>query len=305
MKKIIWSLHVVILFMSCSAFAQVCPPASGIMFKDERVIDTASFIKPSSEVQYQESDFAKYYVLNGKPWETVPETFAMQAMLKQLYCPVLERIQKDEENCSNKRCVAAIKIRHGLNGNNVKILYQPVYLRLDSVDVHSRIDSLHYSIVDSLDTYEYNSGTHRFTSVTLDQFKNYRKHYFSTIRKNSEASNTSSARYLNRLVDTEAVIFSFQEIVKFYHAVYKQTGSTYDYSKELKIHHGAVYKHRKKSLKEKTNGEDIRHTLFMTHKEHKKDGSQKVLTISGEDDGANLGHLCPPRCSNLTYPAGQ
>lgn len=306
MKKYIWSFRLLIMFAGCTAFAQTsCPPATGILFENERKIDTASYTKTGAEVKDQGYAFRNYFVHGNQPFKPGPDTFQMRPMVEQLYCPLTNRMQQNSA-CSNKRCITAVKVLHGFEGGKMKVLYRPVYYQLTRIALHPLKDSLHYQALDSMGTYEYNSRTNRFDELQLQRVTALTGAYFQTLKKKKNPVDLpATATPLRRGKDTEAVIFSFQEIIKYYHAVHRQMSAPYDYSKYLKIYHGATAKHAKK--KSSIPGEEIRHTLFFTHTDFNRISflEEKVLALTPDDSGANLGHLCPPRCSDPVYPSGE
>jgi hypothetical protein len=304
MKKIIYQSFLIglLFFFPTDVFSQTpaCPPIGGITFSAERVIDTSLFVKSATEVQLQEKAFEEHFMIRGQQLDYEGETVSMKAFLDALYCPIATRMANDP-NCTNRRCVAAVKISHGLSGNKMRVLYQPLYLKLDSI-VPYKLDSMYYHLVDSLQTYEHRvtGGTGNFHPLNNAQANAYKLMYKRTVLKKLNSTDITSAINLQEF-DTRGVIFSFQEIVMFYHLVYEKEPNLYTYSRQIKIRHGGTTRHKKL-----LSDSDLRHTLFITRPDvnvKTATSVEKVLAVTSEDDGANLAHLCPPRCSNLSYPS--
>jgi hypothetical protein len=308
---------VLLALISITASAQGIPPRNcrpvpwQIDFPNERVIDTSVYVKPGADVRTQEDIFINYFQHKDGGLVRDPERFTMQAFIDELYVPITVRMYADPD-CTNKRCVAAIKITHGLGpGKKLKILYEPFYMRLEKIIPHPKGDSLVFKNFSTNNPIlEYAGTAGKFNPLLPNAVKKYKDDYKLEMRKEPDDQGTVQPNPNKQLgaADVESIIFSFQEIIKFYHSVYSDELDVYQYCRTLEVHHGAGFYPDKYGDTAKKS----KHTFFLTRFDwkglvaKKRPAFQiKALSKTSEDDGANLGHLCPPRCADVTYPSGQ
>jgi hypothetical protein len=302
MKKNLLTLAFVVIVYVMSlatALAQPCPPMIPVSFSNERVIDTASFIKPHDDVAYEKRDFADYFRNQGNNLVHDPEPFSMKAMIDQLYAPITVKMYTSQF-CRDRKCIAGVKISHGITGNRMKVLYTPLLMRLKSITFNPQGDTLNAEVIDSLETFHL-LPTGQFATLPLAQSNSFKRDYYRGMLKRPTQGAPAPPNQILDSEDAKGVIFSFQEIIKLYHEVYKTEPDVFAYCKKLEVHHACSFYEKK-----------ARHTLFITREGWTKlvttkeaRTKMKVLRVQSEDDGANLAHLCPPRCGTLDYPEGQ
>jgi hypothetical protein len=304
-----------LVLLNFAGFAQpiTCRPNTWhITFPDERPIDFTTYIKDKSAVQEQQKIFNKYFEHKLGGLGRDHEAFTMKALIDDLYTPTMESMYRDPD-CSNRRCVAAVKITHGLGqGKHLKVLYEPFYMKLEKIIPKPNGDEMVYKASTHLGVLEYKGGIGRFMPIAKADVDKYKQDYKSDMRsepRNYGLTPPAPSKPLGPL-DVESVIFSFQEIIEFYHAIHKTDRDLYRYCHQLEVHHGGSFYRDNPNDTTRTS----KHTLFVTRfdwegavkkSEYKAFQLQILMTVTSQDDGANLGHLCPPRCEDVTYPSGQ
>lgn len=299
MKTIIKCLAGALLLLATSANvqAQRCSPEP-ISFRNERAIDTTQYVKKYGEVDDQADKFPSFFRHeSGVALDSTGVRFDFGDLLEDLYKPIKRKMNRDPK-CDRGRCIAALHIRYGLEDTKLRLIYEPLYLRLDSIMPHDKADSMKMSRYErpgkkfTCDGKKFSLITNPAIVTTLTDT------YFNKVKKNVGGQWVALTAK-----DAKGAIFSFQEIVKFNHAVEGPNDDGDYYCNQMEIYHGAVNV-------EKRPGRQpvIRHTLFFAKKyfprlkTREAAGQLKILAAASEDDGANLAHLCPPRCNDLGYP---
>lgn len=302
MNKIIQiPLAIIFTLVSAAVLAQRCFPVP-FTFENERSIDTTEYTKPGMDVRNEEADFRSHFGLKTGTLNSDKEVFSVSSLIEEMFIPVRKQMRRDDD-CKNRRCVSVVVITYGLEGNDIRLIYEPTYLKLKSIIPGPVRDTLNlYNPMQPAKAFVDNHG--KFEPVEAAVVKKMKKAYKDSVVKNPNVAPGPVKTPLGP-DDPEAAIFSFQEIVKFNHVVsdFPSTGDYY--CEKMEIHHGCVF------LPDGSGPKKAKHTLFFTKSDwttlvRNKDIPAiqiQVLSPLGEGDGANLAHLCPPRCSAMSYPA--
>lgn len=272
----------------------------------ERRIDLSGYIKGHDEVNDEQTDFRKYFKHSNPPSppSSDPIAFVVGRMIEKMYFPVRKAINQNTGDCKNRRCVAALRIHHGLVGNKLTFVFEPIYLKLKGITVTPIQDLLEYGSFTSLGKFYIINPQGDFDEVKSNIANDLTTNYKGTMKKhpNYEPGGPTTTPVDLDINDVNLVIFSFQEILKFYHLEYDVDQNGEYYTSKMELHHGCIFVPVGSS-------QAPRHTMFFTREgwtfltaQEKKTNTYRILTATS-DDGANLGHLCPPRCNDLIYPS--
>jgi hypothetical protein len=292
-----------------NVLSQKCYPEP-MSFGNERGIDTTQYIKHHDEVDDQDNAFPRHFKHkdhSNLKWD--PLVFQFGQLIEKLYLPVREKMYRDKD-CQRQNCVAAVQISHGLVNDRLTLIFEPLYMKLKSITIHPTVDSLNFHNYVFLGkqliySAEGTSPIDFHVPSDVDFVTNAKKLYREKMIKQPKQGFGAPTEPLDEF-DATSVIFSFQEIIKFNHAIQGRNADGNYYCGEMEFHHGAVF-YKNNSASPPTS----KHSLFLAKKNwtllKTKDVTSrnqlKILVPASEDDGANLAHLCPPRCSDLSYPA--
>jgi hypothetical protein len=286
------SLVVLGLLVFSSTDAQV--PARINFSLTEPTIDLRKYIRTYSELEPQKKEFKNSFKIapGNKNVKKQGDTVLAHLLVSEMYQKALAALSNDTL-CKAKNCITALRITYGLKGRDLKFLYQPLYL----IQKHAGVDSV-FAISELSPpvfyTYEASSSTPSF--VVEQNATRYIIQYQRNIKIKRQPADNVHDNHTS--ADPVSIIFSFQEILRFYHQIYPSESGPF-YISPLAIHSSSA-EYPRGSAKSAT------HTLFMTNYDWSKLSmkaleTMKVLSPADGGDGANLAHLCPPSCTEITY----
>lgn len=264
-------------------------------FENEPKINLTKFIRTYGEVKPEKENFKRSFTLGIKSqFKKTTDSISASALVTQLYDQAKTRMLADP-SCRDKKCITGVKIYYGLRGDDIRFYYQPLYM----VQLQTYKDS--FAIVNYNDgnfyTFDQNQG--KFVQNTSAAVKDTTEYQGQMMVKRRPTNPGFEKR---DQFDADAIIFSFQEILRFYHMVNPdETTSGRYYTTHLLVHSAsAEYPHPLRN----SPGMSAKHTLFMTHFKWSKHIEKGDLSfkILGPGPGANLAHLCPPSCTIVDYP---
>jgi hypothetical protein len=290
-------LTVMLCLMNYSGFSQSTPM---VTFGNERKLDLDKFFKTKDQLDDQRSMFNSRFKFEtesqgSEAIEPYTQSIPMRAILK-LYVDV-SKLSKCE---SGNAVVTGLKIHFGKEGKHVSFYYEPLYM------CGNREGKTFTGNVVALgEIYKYDDVQKIFTPAPSTTVEEYRKHLLvDRFRKEKfdpmyQEENPGVDR-IDWRNDSESMIFSFQEIFQLYHQAHEKETDSNRYSDIITIENGGA-NYRKKARLPAALRFRVKHTVFITTTDPLKKEITGVAHAKG--DGANLGHLCPPSCTGLTYTA--
>jgi hypothetical protein len=291
-----------------------CKPIDKSLELNEKYgIDLESgFIKNANEGMTQKINFAYHFRRSDTVKYLIKESIdsiCMSALINDFYEGLLLPEIQNNEKCKDRSCIAGFRIQYGFRNERIVNLYQPVYLSKKDCSSNSCTFSLHF--VNKQDFYSFDSRSARFVKITDgQQLKADTAAYHQQLRvKRHYGGRKFKSLNLKGswLGDSKAIIFSFQEILEIYNRSYPNEVDGNRYMNKIEIHNGAAFYVGMNWITNLFTRSRIKHTSFIspggwsTNKSYNKVLLHGVMT-GGGNNVANLGHLCPPSCQDITYP---
>jgi hypothetical protein len=292
-----------------------CKPITDSLILNEahRIKLDARFIKEAEQGRVQTINFEYHFrYFENTSTHLLKESIdsiCMSALINDIYMNLITPKIKSDLRCKDGTCIAGLKIQYGLRDKSIVFLYQPVYLTEKKCASNSCTFDLHY--ISKPDFYTFDSKIESFVKIhDMQQLKADTASYNQKIgvkRHHGSKKFKSLKQKTTWLGDSKGIIFSFQEILKIYHMSYPNEIDGNRYANKIDIHNGAAFYIKGKKISNFFMRSRIKHTSFITSRSWSKDKSDSNVLLygnmrNGDDNVANLGHLCPPSCNDITYP---
>jgi hypothetical protein len=262
----------------------------------ENLIDMTSQVMDGDEARSRRDLFSDRfrYGRNHDELNSTAAEVVMKAILDELYSITKKAIAKDPA-CTDKKCMAGLSLVLGMYQHEIILLYRPIYLRRTSIlanKIHT-FDTVHVGNVyryanDAFQVVNEEPFTSEYRSnIQIRRFRNRRSYY----NHNNDIGSWKA--------DTKEVIYTMQEIVRFYESRHPSENDTNRYSSRLAFQNGSSF--FEKSPPGLFTAGRAKHSIFITEPGFSFLSTERIL-VTAATDAADFAHLCPPGCTtSLKY----
>lgn len=269
-----------------------------VCFDNEYPVNMEKFFTPrvgpaGIKIKRFENNFTVAEPDSLKPSNSV---IVMKAFLK-LYklADDLAKAQNLRDRTLLRRYITGVEISFGLSRDNqIELFYQPWFLRKTNNSRKKAKGSVHF--VDESLFYKYSNGS--FETEHRDSVGNSLGRFEDRIliRHRDKWDFGEMSHKTNWKGDAKSAHFSFQELFFLYELNYDTLDPDFTYNYSIRSIEGATYK---KNFK-------LNFFALMRYKQTAMFNCEECEIPEGlgpvAGDPANLAHMCPPRCNQLSFP---
>jgi len=296
-------LLVFCLLAMYSLYGQQIMPVN---FAEETNLDLSANMFSGDSAEVLQNNFLdRFRLRDGQQIDPIAEEVVMMDLKNTIYHEAESARKANTGTCANQNCITGVSITLGMDGRKIVAFFRAVYLiKTDTGNVNGKA-VFFFDPVNAGPTYRYtNTGFVQAAPDRLrsDYEKNIRIRRFKYLNGDGDFfRNDGTWR-----ADTRDVIYSFQEIFRFYEKVFQNETDANRYTGTLAFHNAAPL--FRKIPVNVLRRRRFKHSLFIT--QHSWDPDRKsalydMKVLLNSIEAADFAHLCPPACSDLAYKRAQ